>query len=198
MNENDFTYDIAATWLNCTKRINLIPVVDKDMNVLYALQKVNKSWEIFFENEKSIYTQYGITETVERIRNEYPRYKIWLATDEHNLMYENKLTSSNDINQLNDKSDIVIIAFNYDYNAIEYVKQLTVNKIKYSICIHNDKKCNGCFPVTEYYKQDRILHQVFIEESYHNGYYFDFCDFQVLCQWINKTRDVQGVYVEIG
>lgn len=193
--EGKFSYDMAYCWLSNCQRINMVPVLSAKGELLYAYQWPNNSFKKYCEHDFDLYTQALLEKTIESIRNQYE--KIWLATDSKNLTNEHVILGQEDVRNVSDK-DIVIIAYNHDYEAKIIARQLVEQKKKWMFCEHVWPSYYNLFPVSDYYKMDEKLNRIFQEESYVNGLYFDFDDFTILAQMIQQTRKIDGDYVEIG
>lgn len=193
--EGKFSYDMAYCWLSNCRRINMVPVLNSNGELLYAYQWPNSSFIKYCEHDFDLYTQELLEKTIESIRSQYA--KIWLASDSKNLTHEYVISGLEDVRNVSEK-DVVIIAYNHDYEAKKIARSLVEQKKKWMFCEHIWPSYYNLFPVSDYYKMDEKLNRIFQEESYANGLYFDFDDFTILAQMIQQTKKIKGDYVEIG
>lgn len=185
--------------------IYTIPIVDCNGILLYCYQKSNDFVERYEKElpHLSIETyEKALIGSVNGIVNKYNRWpKIVTDLDcqqgvINSEEVKNCIIDIKEIKALDKERDIVIVAYLFDYNAVEAVQECIENGIKYLPCKLEGKDTLLC--VSPYFRTDVFAYNTLSNEADYNGLFFDTNDFQNIFQAIKLTSSIKGDYVEIG
>jgi len=145
-------------------------------------------------NENSI--QYDLSsdswikETMEVIRQRFPKKEIFLLSDYMNTLPNTKKIKPQQIEKNSDESVYLCVYKNWKKceNAIKIIKK---NKSYYYLPMRG-------FPPARYFQMDDELQNLFRQEADIKESHFDSYDFENIAQVIEFVTDIEGDFVEIG
>ena len=184
---------VARRMLN-DRNLYLVPVIDSLHHLLYAYQLANAPIDDFLNQAKPRFSAAEVISSMQFSKKWNPGKKIYVCS---NLLKDYSLPNKIDIDAVKslDNESVVVVGFDEDYLARQVVAECRRYGVGYQNHITQD--INGRF-ATDWFRYDKHTQATFEVLVQGNGRYFDWRDFDNICQIISQTRDIPGVYVEIG
>ncbi len=184
---------VAKRMLN-DRNLYLVPVIDSLHHLLYAYQLANGSINDFLNQAKPRFSAAEVISSMQFSKKWNPGKKIYVCS---NLLEGYVLPNKIDIDAIKslDTKSVVVVGFDEDYLARQVVAECRRYGVGYQNHITLD--VNGRF-ATDWFRYDKHTQATFDVLVQGNGLYFDWRDFENICQVISQTRDIPGMYVEIG
>lgn len=195
---------MAEAILEKERDIQSLPVIDREGVFQYAYVRVDRSIREFTKKEQ-IPTKEEVQKAVKwaewkaKSMNADCEIKILsdLASYGADLSFLHKqMIDERDLEELDPGRAIVLLAFKNVSNLVEIGENLIQKKLRYVVCNIFNKDI--FFESEPYFRLDKEAEAVLSQEADCHGSFFDWKDFQNLCQVIRLTAGLEGDYVEIG
>lgn len=135
-----------------------------------------------------------IQRSIDIAKAKFPDCQLYLMSDDDRLSIKDliKINSVNEIKEDLTTKQAFVLAFNSDQKLLQALKSVNKRINSFYITPSSYK------PTARYFHRNDLAYKVLLEESKIQDKKFDLCDFENLIQAIEITRNVEGVYLEIG
>ncbi len=199
--DNKYARSMADALFRDSIFINSVPVVDKSGKLLYLyirlhpfIYKFAEETEIRTRDEYSHIIQRAVDNIKSRVG--YEPYILTDILEYGGRLYDHLEKKIISLQELNVDRGTVLLAYIFDFNALETVSECIKKGVPYLVVNPTDGGRDS--GITPFYRMDRTSFEVLERESYSNHPYFDAGDFCYLFQSLYLTENLPGAYVEIG